>query len=216
MSDEKERGVIFTPKVEEEGRIDEFPNIQEVDAENKIIEVTPDPKSVVIPPEELQKINEEIKAEIDAELDAEEKAKDELAEELDDADDLNKKTYIKITPTFYIKPAGSEKNAEGEDVKLYKILNPETLTVEKRQLTDVEKHDVLVRDLKESHIKFRPVKHPTKTVGMVTVTSSIGRKHQVRDKEVQTNLTTHQFGADYRKKRKNKNRMARASRKANR
>jgi hypothetical protein len=217
MSDEKERGVIFTPKVEEEGRIDEFPNIQEVDAEDKIVEVTPkvDLRSV-IPPEELLKIKEEIDAEVEAEAKNEGAIEGAIEGADDSADDLNKKTYVKITPTFYLKPAGSEKNDKGEDVKLYKVFNPETQVVEKRQLTDVENHDILVRDLKESHIKFHPIKHAVKTVGFNTVTSSIGRKRIVKDKEVQSNLTIHQFGADYRKKRKNKNRMARASRKANR
>ena len=217
MSDEKERGVIFTPKVEEEGRIDEFPNIKEVDAEDKIIEVTPkvDLRSV-IPPEELQKINKEIRAEVEAEALNEGAVEGAVEGDNDTADDLNKKTYRKITSTFYVKPAGTEKNKEGEEVKLYKVLNPETNVVEKRQLTDAEKHDIFVHDLKESNIKFHPIKHATKTVGFNTVTSSIGRKRIVKDKEVQTNITTNQFDKDYRKKRQRKNRMARASRKANR
>jgi hypothetical protein len=216
MSEEKQDGVIFTPKIEEEGRIDEFPLIKEVDVEDKIIEVTPSVQSV-IPPEELQKINDEIKAEIVAE----EKNDGAIDGAVDgavdnDSEDLNIKTYVKITPTLYIKPAGSEKNKEGEDVKLYKILNPETNIVEKRQLTDGEKHDILVRDLKESRIKFHPIKNAVKTVGVTTVTSSIGRKRLVKDKGVQTNITTNQFDKDYRKKRQRKNRMARASRKASR
>jgi len=218
MSDEKERGVIFTPKIEEEGRIDEFPNIKEIDAEDKIIEVTPQPDlRSIIPPEELLKIKEEIDAEVEAEEKNEGAIEGAVEGDDDSADDLNKKTYLKITSTLYVKPAGTEKNKEGEEVKLYKVLNPETNVVEKRPLTDKEDHEILVRDLKESRIKFRPIKHGVaKTVGVTTVVSPIGRKRIVRDKEVQTNITTNQFGADYRKKRKNKNRMARASRKANR
>jgi hypothetical protein len=209
MSDEKERGVIFTPKVEEEGRIDEFPNIQEVDAEDKIIEVTPKPDlRSVIPPEELLKIKEEIQAEVEAEA----KVEDGIEAADDSADDLNKKTYLKISSTFYIKPAGSEKDKEGKEIKLYKVFNPETNVVEKRQLTDEENHDIYVRDLKESRIKFRPVKHAVVTIGYNSVTSSIGRKRLVKDREVQTNLTTNQFDKDYRKKRQRKNKMQKASR----
>jgi hypothetical protein len=218
MSEEKQDGVIFTPKIEEEGRIDEFPLIKEVDVEDKIIEVTPSVQSV-IPPEELQKINDEIKAEIEAE-EKNEGAIGGAVEGADDsADDLNKKTYVKITPTLYIKPAGSEKNKEGEDVKLYKVLNPETNIVEKRVLTDAEKHDVLVRDIKESHIRFRPIKRGVKREVVGTKTIQYGsreKKVEVKSDTVLTNVTTNQFGADYRKKRKNKNRMARASRKASR
>ena len=198
MPEEKQEGVIFTPKVEEEGKIDEFPNIKEIDAQDKIIEVTP--KAEI---EAEEKNDGAIDGAVDGAVD-------------DDSEDLNIKTYVKITPTLYIKPAGSEKNKEGEDVKLYKILNPETNIVEKRQLTDGEKHDILVRDLKESRIKFHPIKNAVKTVGVTTVTSSIGRKRLVKDKGVQTNITTNQFDKDYRKKRQRKNRMARASRKASR
>ena len=218
MSEEKQDGVIFTPKIEEEGRIDEFPLIKEVDAEDKIIEVTPSVQSV-IPPEQLKQISEEIRTEIEAE-EKNEGAIGRAIEGADDsADDLNKKTYVKITPTFYIKPAGSEKNDKGEDVKLYKILNPETNIVEKRVLTDAEKHDVLVRDIKESHIRFRPIKRGVKREVVGTKTVQYGsreKKIEVKSDTVLTNITTNQFDTNYRKKRRVKNRMARASRKANR
>jgi len=75
----------------------------------------------------------------------------------------------------------------------------------------------MVLQLKESRIRFRSVKHGVvKTVGTSTVVSSIGREHKVKDKEIQTNITTNLFGAAYRKKRQRKNKMAKASRKANR
>ena len=213
MSEEKQDGVIFAPKVEE-GKIDKFPLIKEVDAEDKIIEVTPSVQSV-IPPEELQKINDEIKAEIETE-----EKNEEAVEGADEsADDLNKKTYVKITSTLYIKPAGTEKNKEGEEVKLYKVLNPETNVVEKRPLTDDEKHEIFIRDLKESRIKFRSIKPLVKRelVGNVDVKyGSRIKKRSVKTEIVHTNITTNQFDKDYRKKRQKKNRMARASRKANR
>lgn len=214
MSDEKQDDVIFTPKVEEEGRIDEFPNIKEIDAEDKIIEVTPDVRSV-IPPEELKKISEKIKAEVESEAEIEDKLM-EGVEKLDDSEDLNKKTYAKITPTLYIKLTGTEKNKEGEEIKLYKVLNPETGVVEKRQLTDGEKHEIHVHGLKESHIKFHPIKNAVKTVGITTVVSPIGRKRQIKDKTTLTNITTNQFGSAYKKKRRRKNQLQKASRKANR
>jgi len=202
MSEEKERGVIFTPKVEEEGRIDELPTVdtgEQLDEPNV---------SSILTPEEIAKFSP-----------APETNNDEAIDGTDDGtDDLNKKTYLKITSTFYIKPAGTKKNTEGEDVKLYKILNPETNVVEKRQLSDIEKHSIIVHDLKESKIKFHPIKHfAVKHTMVVTEELDVlGRKKKRKDNTILTNVTTNQFGADYRKKRKNKNRMARASRKANR
>jgi len=202
MSEEKERGVIFTPKVEEEGRIDELPMVdtgEQLDEPNV---------SSILTPEEIAKFSP-----------APETNDDEAIDGVDDGtDDLNKKTYLKITPTLYIKPAGIEKNAEGEDIKLYKVLNPETNIAEKRQLSDIEKHNVVVHDLKESKIKFHPIKHHiVKTTTIITNELDVlGRKKKRKDSTILTNVTTNQFGADYRKKRKNKNRMARASRKVNR
>jgi len=152
------------------------------------------------------------------ELEAEEKLMEGVEEELQEADDLDKKNYVKISPTFYIKSIDSEEvDEEGEKIELFQILNPVTDVVETRELTDEEKHEVLVLQLKESRIRFRSVKHGVvKTVGTSTVVSSIGKERQVKDKEIQTNITTNQFGAAYRKKRQRKNKMAKASRKANR
>jgi hypothetical protein len=200
MSDEKEQGFIFTPKVEEKGRIDEFPESTELPIVESINPVS---------------ITEEIKKEVESEVEIEGKLM-EGVEELDDSEDLNKKTYLKITPTFYIKPAGTEKNKEGEEVKLYKILNPETDDVEKRPLTDGEKHEIFVRDLKESHIKFHPIKNATKIVGISTVVNSIGIKRQIKNKTVLTNITTNQFGSAYKKKRRRKNQLQKQSHKNSR
>jgi hypothetical protein len=198
MSDEKERGVIFTPQTTEEGLVTEFPNIKEV--EDKIIEVTP-------------KSPEEIKAEIEAEVLAETQVEDGLTEKPDDtADDLDKKTYLKISSTFYVKPAGTEKNTEGEEIKLYKVLNPETNVVEKRPLTDVENHDIRVNSLKESQIKFHPIKNATKSVVVKEVPTVFGRKRKVRTEITLTHITTNQFDSTYRKKRQRKNKMQKASR----
>jgi hypothetical protein len=151
---------------------------------------------------------EEIKAEVEAEVAA------ETVEGVDETDDLNKKNYLKVTPTLYIKPVEStEVNDKGEKIELFKVLNPETGDVETRELTGEEKREIQIQRLKESKIKFRPIKHgAVKTVGMQTVVSSIGRERKVKEKAVITNLTTNQFGADYRKKRQRKNKMQKASR----
>jgi len=95
----------------------------------------------------------------------------------------------------------------------------EALTNEEKpkELTDEEKKAIYIQQLKESHIRFKPIKHElTKTVVVGTEPTFFGRKRVIKSKSTQTNVTTNQFDADYRKKRKNKNRMARASRKANR
>lgn len=137
MSDELESGVIFTPEVKEEGKVDEFPTLA-VDA---------------------------------AELEAEEKIMEGV-----------------------------------EDV-----------SEELKELTDEEKKAIFIEQLKQSKIKFHPLRYGVKT----TVTEStektiLGRKRMVKTSEIQTNVTVNQFGADYRKKRQRKNKMAKASRKANR
>lgn len=104
--------------------------------------------------------------------------------------ELNKKNYVKITPTFYIQRVlGDENFKDNEEV--FKILNPETGVVEKRPLTDTEKREIIIKELKESKIKFKNSTHK----GNITVTK---------------------FGSEYKKKRKKKNKMTKISRKANR
>jgi hypothetical protein len=117
----------------------------------------------------------------------------ENIEEVSSIDDLNKRSYVKISPTFYVKYVKTdEPTVEGEEKKeFYKIFNPETLVVETRELTDEEKHEILVKELRDSKVKFRNTIHK----GKVTITK---------------------FNNDYRKKRQSKNKMAKASRKANR
>jgi hypothetical protein len=161
--------------------------------------------SAIKTPEELTTIAEEIKAEVESEVD------------VDETDDLNKKTYVKITPTLYIKPVESDKkNDEGEKIEIYKILNPIDNTLETRELTGEEKREIQIARLKASRVKFHPTKHGLKTVGTQTIVSSIGRERKIKEKEVQTNITINKFNADYRKKRQRKNKMTKASRRANR
>lgn len=118
-------------------------------------------------------------------------------EVLTDPEDLNKRNYIKITPTFYVQifkeelEEGEEPKVVEEGEELYKILNPETGVAEKRKLTDEEKREIVIKDLKESKIHFRNVTH-------------VGNKTKVK------------FGTAYKQKRKRRNSLAKASRKVNR
>jgi len=141
-----------------------------------------------IEPEELQNPKLTTIPVDTAELEAEEK----IMEGVEDEEDLNKKNYVKITPTFYVQSIPSEEvDSEGKKIELFKVLNPETNTVETRVLTDEEKHEILVQQLKDSRIKFRNTIHDG-------------------------NVTTTKFGPDYKKKRQRKNKLVKASRRANR
>jgi hypothetical protein len=70
------------------------------------------------------------------------------------------------------------------------VTTEENLDNEK-ELTEEEKREIYIQQLKDSHIKFHPIKHNGK-------------------------ITINQFDSEYRKKRQRKNKMAKASRKANR
>lgn len=69
---------------------------------------------------------------------------------------------------------------------------------ETKELTEEEKHELFIQMLKESKIKFRPVKHPV--VNGVVV----------------SNVVKSKFGVPHKKERKRKNRQQNKSRKANR
>jgi hypothetical protein len=151
---ENEHGVIFTPKQQEEGKIKEFPTINEEP-------ITDEPNvSSILTPEEIAKFG----------------------------------------------PA-PEENTEG-------------LPGEKpKELTEEEKHAIFIQQLKESKIRFHPKRNGIKTTTTTIITPIVGTYRKIRKEKsttILTNVTTNQFSADYRKKRKIKNRMARASRKANR
>jgi len=167
-------------------------------------------------PEELQVPSLSTKPEISVE------ELQKIEKEIQDIEDLNKKNYVKISPTLYIKSIESEEGEEekldedGKKIEIFQILNPETNVVEKRELTDNEKHDVLVQQIKASHKNFHPTKYGNKTVGTSTITSQIGTKRTVKNKEIQNNLTVNKYGNTYRKKRKNKNKLTKASRRGNR
>ena len=130
------------------------------------------------------------------------------------AEDLDKKNYLKVSPTFYIQSVRNEN--EDDETELFKILNPVEGTVETRELTDGEKKELLIEQLKSNRKRFNPLSHPTKVIGTEIVVSSIGRERKVKTKELQTNVTVNQFDSAYRKKRQRRNKLAKASRKANR
>jgi len=109
------------------------------------------------------------------------------------------------------KEVESEVEIEG---KLMEGVN-EALEEEPKELTDEEKREIFINALKESKIKFRPTKNGIKTV-ITETTTFLGRKRKEKTQMVLTNVTTNQFGSAYRKERKRKNKMAKASRKANR
>jgi len=126
---------------------------------------------------------------------SEEELKAQLEETMAEfqAEDLNKKNYLKISPTFYVQAVETEEELEDgeEKTELFKILNPKTQEVETRELTDEEKKEIYVLELKKSKQRFQPIKH-------------------------NGNKTINQFDAKYKAKRQRRNKLAKASRKANR
>jgi hypothetical protein len=158
-------------------------------------------------------IDQELEGKTPEELEQLKEALQSAADELD-AEDLDKRNYVKISPTFYVQAVDNED--EEDETELFKILNPVEGTVETRELSDDEKKEVLVTQLKQSRKSFNPLSHPVKTIGTETVVSSIGREKRVKTKEYQTNLTVNKYGNAYKQKRKRKNKMAKASRRANR
>lgn len=118
-----------------------------------------------------------------------------IVEELIEEDDLDVKNYIKISPTLYIQVVEPElvegEELTEEDLDNYKVFNPETGVVETRKLTDEEKKEIYVLELKRARIKFRNTTHDG-------------------------NVTKTQFGSNYKQKRKKKNTLRKKSRKANR
>jgi len=147
------------------------------------------------------------------ELEAEEK----IMKDVEDAveiteEDHNKKNYIKISPTFYLRPVMDTE----VDKDVFKIFNPEIDSVEVRKLTDEEKHEVFVHKLKESKVKYKSTRHPVKTVSISTRKNELGMTIVEKHKEIQTNITINKFDSDYKQKRKRRNKLAKASRKVNR
>lgn len=137
---EKNEGVIFTPKPEKEGRIDEFPMLDEKPLQIQVSGLTEQSPQ-----------------------------------------------YEKFVENFQTE------QSKNEEISVSPTLTPEeteSVSGETKELTEEEKHELFIKTLKESKIRFRNVTH-------------------------KGNITTVKFGADYRKKRQRKNRLKNASRKTN-
>ncbi len=89
-------------------------------------------------------------------------------------------------------------------------------TTEEKQPTEEEIREEYVRLLKASKIKFKPIKNGVKTVSETRVKSKFGNIHTERTQEVQTNVIVNQFDKKFKQKRKKKNKLTKASRRANR
>jgi hypothetical protein len=86
-----------------------------------------------------------------------------------------------------------------------------------KELTEEEKRANLIQAIKNSKIKFHPIKHAAvKTIAINAIARPFGGTRLVKERTIVTNVTTNQFGGDYRQKRKAKNRMQKKSRKNNR
>jgi len=212
MADNEEK-IIFTPKVEEEGRIDEIPTLTPEDLQAPKLATLPvDPTALAeeakvmegaedMSPEELEKMREELQ-----------NLKDKL-----NADDLDKKNYYELSPTVYIQSVKNED--EDDETELFKVLNPETDEIVTRKLTDEEKKELLIQQLKNSRKTFNPIKNPVRTVGLTVVEKQFGAKKKnviEKTKGVITNETVNPYGTAYKQKRKRKNKLRKTSRKANR
>jgi len=100
---------------------------------------------------------------------------------------------------------------EAEGISAEELLD----LAETMDLTDEQKREIFIEQLKQSKIRFRPTKHGVK-ITETSVKSQFGDFRKHRTAEIQTNVTVNQFGADYKKTRQRKNKEQRASRKANR
>lgn len=130
-------------------------------------------------------------------------------------EDLDKRNYIKISPTFYILPVKNED--ENDETELYKVLNPVEGVFETRELTEEEEKEIKILQLKQSKIKFNPLSHPKKTISVIKEADIMGRtSYSTKTKMTETNKTVNKYGTAYKKKRKRKNKLTKASRKANR
>jgi len=173
----------------------------------------------------LPETKENLNTTINDELEAEELTMEGVEDVVDTTeDDLNIKTYYKVSPTLYIKSVDTEEvDEEGEPIEMFKVLNPEEGLVEERELTDDEKKEVFIQQLKASQKVFNPLSHPSKVIGKTSIehpflTDNRGNpvKKTIKEREHQTNVTNNKFGADYKKKRQTKNKLRKTNRKANR
>jgi len=103
---------------------------------------------------------------------------------------------------------------KGEQVLENLISNEE----ENLELTDEQKHELYIQQLKYSKIKFRPIKRgKTSVEPTITEFDIAGRKKLSRRERVTvSNVTINPYGSAYKKERSRRNKEQKASRKANR
>lgn len=87
---------------------------------------------------------------------------------------------------------------------------------EEKELSEEELKELYIEQLKKSKITFHPLRHPVKTVGITKENRPIGGTRIVKEKATITNVTTNLFDKSYKQKRKRKNKLTKASRRANR
>lgn len=99
---------------------------------------------------------------------------------------------------FSPKSITEEINAEIQEELKSEIINDEQISEEPTELTDEEKRELLIKQIKESKKKFKPIKHPEMNGIPIT------------------NLTVNKYGTKFKKERKRKNKQAKKSRRTNR
>lgn len=104
-----------------------------------------------------------------------------------------------------------------EEVTTEEVTTGEELLnlAESEDLTDEQKKEIYIEQLKESKVHYQPTKNKKITLAENIVINKLGFKHKERTTTILTNETVSKFGADYRKKRQTKNKAARKSRRAN-
>lgn len=92
-------------------------------------------------------------------------------------------------------------------------------SLEEKELTDEEKRELYIQQLKESKIKFRPTHFKRNVEKKITITQPFGGSyHREKVEKIITydkSVIVSQFDKEYKKKRKNKNKVAKANRKIN-
>jgi hypothetical protein len=111
-----------------------------------------------------------------------------------------------------------EVEAEVQEELKAEVVEGESVPEEPKELTDEEKREIFIQQLKASKIKFKPVKHYVvkNTMVLTEELDVLGRKKKRKDTTILTNVTTNPYGTAYKKERRRKNKQQKASRKANR
>lgn len=112
----------------------------------------------------------------------------------------------------------NEVEAEVQEELKAEVIEGDGVSEEPQELTDEEKRELFIQQLKASKIKFKPVKHFVVKTNMVLTdeVDVLGKKKKRKDTTIITNITTNPYGTAYKKERRRKNKVAKASRRVNR